>query len=213
MRLMLLFASPDPTRFGRGMTHRGLKMCLPRAFLLLGLPGYFALGVPKILNGTVGGTLVMTCQYHAGGEDHRKFWCRGPDWKGCVRVIETAEVAGQEVRHGRVTLRDNPREHHFLVTMEDLKVGDTDTYWCGVDTGRRFLQAPVTVAVFPGSVTVTARTMEMSTSMGALALTSHVSSSGFSTCRFFLLIASFLFLALLKVVLFLSFAYAAIWLA
>ncbi|KAM8774074.1 CMRF35-like molecule 5 [Rhynchonycteris naso] len=194
------------------MTHGGLKMCLPWVFLLLGLPGYFALVVPRILNGTAGGTLVMMCQYSAGEEDHRKFWCRGTYWKNCVRVIETAKVAGQKVRHGRVTLRDRPREHHFIVTMEDLKAGDADTYWCGVDTDRSVLIEPVAVAVFPGSVTVTARAVEMSTSMGVLALTSHVSSSDFPTCRFFLLIASFLFLALLKVILFLNFAYAAIWL-
>ncbi|KAI5282948.1 Cmrf35-Like Molecule 1 [Manis pentadactyla] len=154
----------------------------------------------------------MKCLYSVGEEGHRKFWCRGPNWKDCVRVIETTQRAGQEVRHGRVTLQDSPREHFFLVIMEDLEEGDADTYWCGVDRGRGVPQAPAAVTVFPGSVTVAVRPTEAPASPGALALTSRVSSPGLPAWPF-LLFASFLFLALLKVILFLSFSYAAIWLA
>ncbi|XP_057357665.1 CMRF35-like molecule 6 [Manis pentadactyla] len=188
------------------------RMAVCRVFLLLCLPGHFAVSIPRILNVTVGGTLGMKCLYSVGEEGHRKFWCRGPNWKDCVRVIETTQRAGQEVRHGRVTLQDSPREHFFLVIMEDLEEGDADTYWCGVDRGRGVPQAPAAVTVFPGSVTVAVRPTEAPASPGALALTSRVSSPGLPAWPF-LLFASFLFLALLKVILFLSFSYAAIWLA
>nr|XP_005597260.2 uncharacterized protein LOC100060522 [Equus caballus] len=73
--------------------------------------GYFSLSIPRILNATVGGTLVVKCQYSVGEEGHAKFWCRGPTWKDCVRVIEMTQAAGQEVRRGQLTLRDRPREH------------------------------------------------------------------------------------------------------
>ncbi|KAB1265479.1 CMRF35-like molecule 8 [Camelus dromedarius] len=197
------------------MSQQGQKMYLSGAFLLLCLPGCFTLSISRILKGTVGETLVMKCQYGAGEEGHRKFWCRGPDWRDCIRVIETAHLVGQEVRRGRVTLRDSPTEHIFLVIIEDLEEGDADTYWCGVD--RSVPWASVAVTVFPGSleegsVTVAMRTTETSASTGALALTSHVSSPGLPPWPF-LLSASFLFLVLLKAVLFLSFSYAAIWLA
>lgn len=95
----------------------------------------------------------MKCQYSVGEEGYRKFWCRGSDWKDCARVIETGQEVGQEVRHGRVTLRDNPTEHHFLVITEDLKEEDVDVYWCGVDGARSVPQAPAVVAVSPGNAT------------------------------------------------------------
>uniref|UniRef100_A0A673VHG3 Immunoglobulin V-set domain-containing protein n=1 Tax=Suricata suricatta TaxID=37032 RepID=A0A673VHG3_SURSU len=93
----------------------------------------FTLSIPRILKGTMGGTLVIECRYSVGEEGHRKFWCRGPSWTDCVRVIEAAPMEGQEVRRGRVTLRDNPREHLFHVITEDLEEGDADIYWCGVE--------------------------------------------------------------------------------
>lgn len=111
--------------------------------------GCFAMSIPGILNGTVAGTLVVKCMYREGEEGHRKFLCRGPDRRRCVRVIETALGAGQEVRRGRVTLKDSPSEHMFLVVMKDLEVGDADTYWCGVD--KNVPQVPVAVTVFPGN--------------------------------------------------------------
>ncbi|XP_046937417.1 CMRF35-like molecule 6 [Lynx rufus] len=153
-------------------------MCLSSAFLLLCLPGYFTLSIPRILKGTTGGTLVMECRYNVGEEGHRKFWCRGPNWTDCVRVIETEQMAGQEVRRGRVTLRDNPREHLFHVITEDLEEGDADTYWCGVDRATSVPQAPVAVTIFPGSATVSMMTTETLASMGAPALTSHMASPG-----------------------------------
>lgn len=168
------------------------------------------MSIPGILNGTVAGTLVVKCMYREGEEGHRKFLCRGPDRRRCVRVIETAPGAGQEVRRGRVTLKDSPSEHMFLVVMKDLEVGDADTYWCGVD--KNVPQVPVAVTVFPGSGTAAVRTTELSASTGSQPLTGHVSSPGLPAWPF-LLSASFLFVALLKTVLFLSFGYAAIWLA
>ncbi|XP_042770554.1 CMRF35-like molecule 1 isoform X3 [Panthera leo] len=140
--------------------------------------GYFTLSIPRILKGTMGGTLVMECRYNVGEEGHRKFWCRGPNWTDCVRVIETEQMAGQEVRRGRVTLRDNPREHLFHVITEDLEEGDADTYWCGVDRATSVPQAPVAVTIFPGSATVSMMTTEALASMGTPALTSHMASPG-----------------------------------
>ncbi|KAF5919456.1 hypothetical protein HPG69_006056 [Diceros bicornis minor] len=126
--------------------------------------------------------MVMKCQYSVGEEGHRKFWCRGPHWKDCVRAIETTQVAGQEVRRGRVTLRDSPREHFFVVTMQHLEEGDADTYWCGVDRARGVPQAPLAVTIFPGSAAVAMRTTETSAGTGTLALTSHMSGPGLPAC-------------------------------
>ncbi|XP_062936444.1 CMRF35-like molecule 5 [Cynocephalus volans] len=193
------------------MAPQGQKLYLSRAFLLLCLPGYFTLSIPRVLQGAVGGTLLVTCRYSEGEEGHRKFWCRGANWKDCVRVIETTQ-AEKEVRHGRVTLRDIPREHRFLVTMENVEKGDADTYWCGVDRPTSGPQDLVAVTVFPGSGTVAVSTSETSASTRALAMTSHMPSPGLPAWPL-LISASFLFLVLLKVVLLLGFSYAVIWLA
>ncbi|XP_029783090.1 CMRF35-like molecule 3 [Suricata suricatta] len=187
-------------------------MCLPGAFLLLCLPGCFTLSIPRILKGTMGGTLVIECRYSVGEEGHRKFWCRGPSWTDCVRVIEAAPMEGQEVRRGRVTLRDNPREHLFHVITEDLEEGDADIYWCGVERSTSVPKAPVAVTIFPGSTTVSMTTTETLASMGVPALTSHMASPGLPAWSF-LLFACYLFLVCLKVSLLLSFSYAALWLA
>ncbi|XP_037665245.1 CMRF35-like molecule 3 [Choloepus didactylus] len=195
-------------------------MHLSRAFLLLCLPGCFTLSLPRVLKGTVGGTLVMKCQYGAGDEGHRKFWCRGATWQGCTRVIEM-EQAEEEVKHGRVTLRHDPSERSFLMIIVDLEEGDADTYWCGVHKAGSASQTPMAVIVFPGSATTTGRTMALPpsatktpTSAGGLAPPCPSPSPSPSPPTWlFLLTTGFLVLAVLKVILGLSFGCAAIQLA
>ncbi|XP_004463511.1 CMRF35-like molecule 2 [Dasypus novemcinctus] len=149
--------------------------------------GYLTLSTPRILEATVGGILVVKCQYGVDDEGYGKFWCRGATWQDCARVIETEQLAEEEVvRRGRVTLRHIPSQRSFQVIVVDLEEGDAGTYWCGVDKPGSGPQAPVAVTVFPGLQ---------------------------RSLRFSLLWASFLLLAFLKAALLMGFGCAALWVA
>ncbi|XP_040845661.1 CMRF35-like molecule 6 [Ochotona curzoniae] len=184
-------------------------MQLGSAFLLLCLPGCLTLGTPKVLEGTVGSTLMITCRYKVGEEGPRKFWCRGANWMDCVRVIETAQPAKEEARRGRVTLQDRPWGHHFIVSMTSLETGDADTYWCGVDSPKHVPQAPVMVAVLPGPTTTATRTLE---TMGSSMPASPMSNPGHPTWLLWMYI-SCMFLVSLKVTFLLSLGCIITWLA
>ncbi|KAM6163525.1 polymeric immunoglobulin receptor-like [Rhynchocyon petersi] len=100
------------------------KPLMPEDVSFQDLPAPLPSWSPRVFKLPVGGTLVMQCQYRAGEEASRKFWCRGARWSNCVQVFATAHVGAQAVRHGRVTLRDSPQERMLFVTMEQLEEGD-----------------------------------------------------------------------------------------
>ncbi|KAM5309169.1 CMRF35-like molecule 6 [Glossophaga mutica] len=96
-------------------------------------PSCLSLSGPRIVRGTVGGSLSVQCRYEEEFRGNKKYWCEGP----CSRlvkskIVETTE-SEREVRNGRVSIRDHPANLTFTVTMERLTEGDEGTYWCGID--------------------------------------------------------------------------------
>ncbi|XP_054988251.1 CMRF35-like molecule 6 [Sorex araneus] len=102
---------------------------LPWALLLANLPGCVSVRGPDSVHGTVGGSLSVHCMYDQGNENDGKYWCEYPCRLGTV--LETSATQ-REARRGRVTIRDNPANLTFTVTLENLMEADAGSYLCGV---------------------------------------------------------------------------------
>ncbi|KAG8511872.1 CMRF35-like molecule 8, partial [Galemys pyrenaicus] len=120
--------------------HRCVDLCLP---------GSSALSGPGAVQGWERGSLTVKCRYGPGYETHRKWWCRGASWGSCRILVQTSG-SEQEVRRGRVSIRDHQENRTFTVTMEELRLDDADTYWCGIERIGTNLGAQVKVTVDPG---------------------------------------------------------------
>ena len=86
---------------------------------------------PSTVTGTVGESLSVSCQYEKKLKTKKKIWCK---WKSnvlCKDIVKTS--SSEEVRNGRVTIRDHPDNLTFTVTYESLTLEDADTYMCAVD--------------------------------------------------------------------------------
>ncbi|KAG8511874.1 CMRF35-like molecule 5 [Galemys pyrenaicus] len=94
-------------------------------------------------------SLTIQCRYGPGWEPYRKFWCRGANWSSCKTLVETTG-SEQEVKRGRVSIRDHHNDRTFTVTMEKLRLDDADTYWCGIDKVEADLRAQVEVTIDRG---------------------------------------------------------------
>ncbi|XP_047614673.1 CMRF35-like molecule 8 [Phacochoerus africanus] len=122
---------------------------LTPALLLLWLPGYLSLSGPPTVTGIEGGSLSVRCRYKEEYIDNKKYWEKLsflPLWK---KIVETRESA-REVRTDGVSIRDDPANLTFTVTLERLTEEDAGTYRCGIN--RQFSvdsTFPVEVVVFP----------------------------------------------------------------
>ncbi|XP_040845647.1 CMRF35-like molecule 1 isoform X2 [Ochotona curzoniae] len=108
---------------------------------------------PGTVRGPERGNLSVWCHYDEGWETYYKYWCRGAAWSHCEILIITTG-SEQEVRQGRVTIRDNHRSRTFTVTMEQLREDDADIYWCGMETFWADPGVQVKVIVDPAPTTV-----------------------------------------------------------
>uniref|UniRef100_A0A8C4MVD8 Immunoglobulin domain-containing protein n=1 Tax=Equus asinus TaxID=9793 RepID=A0A8C4MVD8_EQUAS len=112
---------------------------------------------PRTVTGTVGGSLSVQCRYEQQFRKHNKYWCQNshlPPWK--TKIVETTE-SEKEVRSGRVSIRDHPKNLTFTVTLENLTEADIGTYWCGINKPwhqGNFLDPTfkVEVSVLPGEL-------------------------------------------------------------
>uniref|UniRef100_A0A7M4E2R8 Ig-like domain-containing protein n=1 Tax=Crocodylus porosus TaxID=8502 RepID=A0A7M4E2R8_CROPO len=123
-------------------------------FDLTCFPGYFSVLAAQVtgpgeMRGVLGQSVSVPCQYMEGYQKYRKYWCGGENWGSCSKVVESTG-SEDEVRRGRVSLRDNHHLHKFTVTLENLTLEDKGTYWCGINQRGQDPHAPVKVTVFPG---------------------------------------------------------------
>ncbi|XP_040851774.1 polymeric immunoglobulin receptor-like [Ochotona curzoniae] len=150
--------SLSPGRIGCWSPRTGVRtMWLPPTLLLLFLPGSSGarepISGPETERGPERGNLSVRCRYGQGWETYKKYWCRGAAWSHCeILLITTASE--QEVRQGRVTIRDHHRSRTFTVTMEQLREDDADIYWCGMERVGADPGVQVKVIVDPAPTTV-----------------------------------------------------------
>ncbi|XP_068269662.1 CMRF35-like molecule 3, partial [Nyctibius grandis] len=112
------------------------------------LPGCWALRGPAEVSGSPGGSVEVPCEYEPALVDANKYWCRGSSWLSCSILVQTT-APGDEARGDRVSLRDDPAQHVFVVTMENLTVEDGDQYWCGIQVAWYDPMVLVVVSVLP----------------------------------------------------------------
>ncbi|XP_027374662.1 CMRF35-like molecule 1 isoform X4 [Bos indicus x Bos taurus] len=157
------------------------KMHLPLLFcLFLRLSGSSAISGPRAVRGVEQGSLTVQCQYDPGYEHYVKWWCRGAAWNNCRFVVKTTG-SEKEVKEGRVSIRDNQKDRSFTVTMEELRLDDSDTYWCGIERTGTDLGNKVEVTIDPAPTTVpttppTASTVNTKDNIRFSAATGHHSN-------------------------------------
>uniref|UniRef100_A0A3B3RBT7 Ig-like domain-containing protein n=1 Tax=Paramormyrops kingsleyae TaxID=1676925 RepID=A0A3B3RBT7_9TELE len=76
-----------------------------------------------------GGSVTIPCLYEDIYKNHVKYWCRGSDWRSCTTIVRTDSPQ----KKGDVSIRDDPEQRFFTVTMNNLRTGDSGYYWCSVE--------------------------------------------------------------------------------
>ncbi|KAJ1072055.1 hypothetical protein K5549_013922 [Capra hircus] len=109
-----------------------------------------AVSGPRAVRGVEQGSLTVRCQYDRGYEPYVKWWCRGAGWSSCRFVVKTNLGSEKEVKQGRVSIKDNWKDRSFTVTMEKLRLDDSDAYWCGIERTGVDLGDDVDVTIDPG---------------------------------------------------------------
>uniref|UniRef100_A0A8C4WA47 Immunoglobulin domain-containing protein n=1 Tax=Gopherus evgoodei TaxID=1825980 RepID=A0A8C4WA47_9SAUR len=120
--------------------------------LCLYSPGLAALELtgPGAVSGLWGRSVSVPCQYHERYQETPKYWCSGIIWQSCSKVVETTGSEA-EVKRDTVSIRDNHTLHMFTVTLENLTLGDTGIYWCGINLrSKSDFNFPVSVTVLQG---------------------------------------------------------------
>ncbi|KAM9210772.1 CMRF35-like molecule 1 [Dugong dugon] len=118
---------------------------------------------PGAMSGPKGDSLSVQCGYDPGWEAYCKWWCRGAHWGSCKILVKTTG-SEQEVKKGRVSIRDSQKNRTFKVTMEKLREDDEDFYWCGIEKIGPDLGVLVKVSVGPALTTMRTTTTSTSTS-------------------------------------------------
>ncbi|XP_019398038.1 PREDICTED: CMRF35-like molecule 2 [Crocodylus porosus] len=128
-------------------------------------PGCWALIGPQEVNGTVGGSVLVPCQYNEDYQSYRKYWCRGDNWRQCSMDIQTTG-SEEEVGQKKLSITDNHTLCIFTVTMKDLQEEDDNTYWCGIERSGYDLMIPVRVFILPAVPTSPTPHLPTSTTSG-----------------------------------------------
>ncbi|KAM4843128.1 CMRF35-like molecule 2 [Thomomys bottae] len=133
-------------------------MWLSPALLLLCFRGCWSLTGPDSVTGTEGGSLHVKCQYDPGYNGYNKYWCKGTNDIDCQSIVQT-HGSEEEVRNGRVSIRDSAANSSMVVTIENLQDDDAGPYWCKIqtiwilDALSRDPAVAVTVYVSPATTT------------------------------------------------------------
>ncbi|XP_042529931.1 CMRF35-like molecule 6 [Dipodomys spectabilis] len=111
-----------------------LAVWLPLNLLLLWLPGCCLLRGPRRVTGTQGGSLSLQFWYEEKYKTYNKYWCRISRVLGqCENTVKTKD-SEREVSRGRMSISDHPENLTFTVTLKNLSLEDSGSYWCGIHT-------------------------------------------------------------------------------
>uniref|UniRef100_A0AAZ3SSS5 Immunoglobulin V-set domain-containing protein n=1 Tax=Oncorhynchus tshawytscha TaxID=74940 RepID=A0AAZ3SSS5_ONCTS len=110
--------------------------------------------------GTEGGNDTIQCPYDRGFKTHQKYLSKGI-WANRVDVIKTQTHQHPAVTHkGRFSLYDDTERRVFTVTITNLLLDDSGTYWCEINTWWWYHKTEVRITVDrapvppnPGSIT------------------------------------------------------------
>ncbi|XP_064425196.1 CMRF35-like molecule 8 [Latimeria chalumnae] len=94
--------------------------------------GGLAIEVQKLFNVKNGQQASITCKYDRYYKDYVKYWCRGYYRNSCSVVVTTSG----KLQQGSVTIKDERDRSEILVTISDLKLEDSNWYWCGIEISQ-----------------------------------------------------------------------------
>ncbi|XP_071884392.1 uncharacterized protein [Anas platyrhynchos] len=138
--------------------HVGEAMELLVVLLLpLCFPGLQAQTIQK-LSQREGSNLSVLCHYTAEDEYRElKSWCRWTD-QGCQLQVARSGTRTHfytyRARQGHFTIKDDPIHKNFSITMTDLQVEDSGTYYCAYSQSYVLLKR-ISLNVFKGRVATT----------------------------------------------------------
>ncbi|XP_006119392.2 uncharacterized protein LOC102445062 [Pelodiscus sinensis] len=109
----------------------------PALLLLLALAGPGLARAERELV-TAGSSFRTTCYYDKHSySQHEKFWCKEQSDGKCLYRVLTQPARGRNIAStGRLNLRDLGMGW-ISVSMTELQVEDSGTYWCGVSNPRK----------------------------------------------------------------------------
>ncbi|XP_072563681.1 polymeric immunoglobulin receptor-like isoform X2 [Paramormyrops kingsleyae] len=102
--------------------------------LIAGLTGADSVSSVRRVTVQSGGSVTIPCLYEDRHKDHVKYWCRGIDWRSCTTIVRTDSPQKKD----DVSIRDDPDQRVFTVTMNNLKIENDDIYWCSVEISGDF---------------------------------------------------------------------------
>ncbi|XP_048868462.1 polymeric immunoglobulin receptor-like isoform X20 [Brienomyrus brachyistius] len=118
--------------------------------LIAGLTGADSVSTVSWVSAWRGGSVSIPCFYEDRYKTHMKYWCRGKDWKSCTPIVHT-----DSPQEGKVSIRDDPDQQVFTVTIKNLTARDSSYFWCGVKiSGGSVVGDQVTLSVTDGVSTV-----------------------------------------------------------
>lgn len=82
-----------------------------------------------------GQSVTVPCHYNPQYISNVKYWCHGRMIDFCSSLARTDDPKSTPQSKGRVTIADDPTQHVFTVSMQNLTVEDSGWYWCGVELG------------------------------------------------------------------------------
>uniref|UniRef100_A0A3B3T4R2 Ig-like domain-containing protein n=1 Tax=Paramormyrops kingsleyae TaxID=1676925 RepID=A0A3B3T4R2_9TELE len=74
-----------------------------------------------------GESVTIPCFYSDRYKTHVKYWCRGHYRDSCPPIVHS-----DSPQEGKVSIRDDPDQQVFTVTINNLTAGDSGYYSCGV---------------------------------------------------------------------------------
>ncbi|CAM4587071.1 unnamed protein product [Leuciscus chuanchicus] len=114
-------------------------MTLPLLLIILvlgELPGsYCTMKTVGDLSLLEGQSVTVPCHYNPQYISHVKYWCYGRMKDFCSSLARTDDPTSAPNVKGKVTIADDPTQHVFTVSMQNLTEGDSGWYWCGVELG------------------------------------------------------------------------------
>uniref|UniRef100_A0A3B3R285 Ig-like domain-containing protein n=1 Tax=Paramormyrops kingsleyae TaxID=1676925 RepID=A0A3B3R285_9TELE len=92
-----------------------------------------------------GGFVTIPCYYKDRHKTKVKYWCK---WSPCTPIVRT-----DSPQEGKVSIRDDPDQRVFTVTINNLTSGDSGTYSCGVKISEHSdAQASLSLSVTDGKI-------------------------------------------------------------
>ncbi|XP_072567827.1 polymeric immunoglobulin receptor-like [Paramormyrops kingsleyae] len=96
--------------------------------LIAGLTGADSVSTVSWVSVQRGGSVTIPCFYDDRYKTHVKYWCRGNNRESCTSTVHT-----DSPQEGKVSIRDDPDQQVFTMTINNLTDGDSGYYPCGVE--------------------------------------------------------------------------------